>query len=174
MDRLKPEKYTLGHAICLTLLPLGFTIANGIFLFAVDSGVDCIYQDNNSTTNSASLFSSTLILLIISSVIATITPTLKYLEFEGILFNIIDGIHGLLTLAAIIMMHVVRLDAAGRFCSGTAPFDQTNQYYGALDGRGEYFWVLLIIFWVSFGLATLCCCGALIFTYCCAGKSHGH
>ncbi len=56
MDRFKTENMTVWTVLLLTLFPLGFTVSNGIFLFGVDVGVDCIYQDNNSTTNGAQLF----------------------------------------------------------------------------------------------------------------------
>jgi hypothetical protein len=62
-------------------------------------------------------------LLFISSSIGTLSPTLKYFKVSGILNNFLDGIYALVSLAAVVMMHVVRLDDTGLFCSGVSSFD---------------------------------------------------
>ncbi len=56
MHRFKAENMTVWTWLLLTIIPLGFTISSSIFLFGVDVGIDCIYQDNNSTTNGAEMF----------------------------------------------------------------------------------------------------------------------
>ena len=67
---------------------------------------------------------------------------------------------GVLGLISMIMMHVYRLRHAGRVCSGSYEKEENVESPGGqmtfLDGRGQLFWVLLMIMWIIVGTCCLC------------------
>ena len=74
------------------------------------------------------------------------------------------NLNGFVQFAAMIINHVYRLNHGGKVCSGDyltkdellTPGNQLLY----LDSRGFFLWVLLVIYWIIFGLVCLGCCAA--------------
>eukprot|EP00349_Pseudokeronopsis_sp_Brazil_P007411 CAMPEP_0202964470 /NCGR_PEP_ID=MMETSP1396-20130829/8553_1 /ASSEMBLY_ACC=CAM_ASM_000872 /TAXON_ID= /ORGANISM="Pseudokeronopsis sp., Strain Brazil" /LENGTH=75 /DNA_ID=CAMNT_0049686599 /DNA_START=394 /DNA_END=621 /DNA_ORIENTATION=+ len=64
-----------------------------------------------------------------------------------------------------IINHIYRLNHVGKVCSGAFLSDEERALAEGGDEyllrRGKFLLILLIIYWVIFGLACLCCCGLL-------------
>ena len=84
-------------------------------------------------------------------------------------------LNGFVQFAAMIMNHVYRLDHGGKVCSADyIPKEERGSELNQaiyMDHRGKLLWVLLIIYWIGFGL--ICCCGSLaVIALLSAGKRH--
>ena len=184
MDKFTPDSQlddNQRHAKFLE--KIGSTIFSLLFLIlfwwyakGVEYGDTCYASKDSdllvlSTTNGAVEVNSnfqTLLNLYSWSTILDVSRELLAAFFYKCKLNILGlpicilGLNIFVQLAAMIINHVYRLNHVGKVCSGDYLTKEEKALQATQDDyllqRGKFLWILLIIYWVIFGLCFLCLC----------------